>query len=474
MATFKKDDRVMIIGKNTLGKIAFIGRTHFMDELCFGVILDKPEGRNNGTFGGIRYFKCQKNHGIFVRACQMQKISQTDDKVPPISENAKIKRRYPNYLKSKNFLKCYESNKNPKIKEVIVSRKIKSDSKIISLNNTFSKQGKVTNSNEVNLMIQDFSLKAFDELITDKDISYPKMTIAYPNVLSLSESDNYNETEESAMDLGKAKERIRNLEFDLILARKTIENSKRDKEYLQNQFEYSQRNRYALQKKIGKMSRDVIQSNKKIKTLEQVIEQLNEITETSIIEKETAEHKLDIMKLELEELTTKCQTLRTELGIKEEEMQIQCENKIHSVHYIKNLEYQNEALYNVLYELRKLYASKHQNLLDAEETIENNLSELKDLKLSQNNLQNVIFILKGDISDMHETIDGLTEVDELVFEITDRNLLLEHKMETLVQTLQIMEDYIDVSTEIEEILQESYMEREKDLEILEFRLNKPK
>ncbi|GBN67737.1 hypothetical protein AVEN_157389-1 [Araneus ventricosus] len=62
-------------------------------------------------------------------------------------------------------------------------------------------------------------------------------------------------------------------------------------------------------------------------------------------------------------------------------------------------------------------------------------------------------------ADMHETIGGLTKTDELACEVTDNSLTLEHKMDVLVENLKIMEEYIEVSTEIEEILEECYIER---------------
>jgi len=32
-----------------------------------GIELDAPNGKHDGQFDGARYFKCKRNHGIFVR-----------------------------------------------------------------------------------------------------------------------------------------------------------------------------------------------------------------------------------------------------------------------------------------------------------------------------------------------------------------------------------------------------------------------
>ncbi|GFQ84695.1 centrosome-associated protein 350 [Trichonephila clavata] len=91
MDTFNINDRVNIIGKKSTGTIAFIGTTHFSDGLWIGVILDGPNGRNNGSYDGTRYFKCDKNHGIFVRPCQVKKLQ--------VKSSETTRKHYPNYLK---------------------------------------------------------------------------------------------------------------------------------------------------------------------------------------------------------------------------------------------------------------------------------------------------------------------------------------------------------------------------------------
>ena len=37
-----------------------------------GVVLDDASGKNNGTLQGKIYFKCEENHGIFVRQSQVR------------------------------------------------------------------------------------------------------------------------------------------------------------------------------------------------------------------------------------------------------------------------------------------------------------------------------------------------------------------------------------------------------------------
>ncbi len=49
------------------GRIAFIGDVHFAKGEMAGVHLDRPEGKNNGSVGGVMYFQCEPRRGIFSR-----------------------------------------------------------------------------------------------------------------------------------------------------------------------------------------------------------------------------------------------------------------------------------------------------------------------------------------------------------------------------------------------------------------------
>ena len=66
-------DRVEI-SKKRVGVVAFVGFTYFALEPMYGIILDKPLGKNNGTVKNRQYFVCNKNHGIFVPRCKIIKI----------------------------------------------------------------------------------------------------------------------------------------------------------------------------------------------------------------------------------------------------------------------------------------------------------------------------------------------------------------------------------------------------------------
>ncbi|GIX85152.1 CAP-Gly domain-containing protein [Caerostris darwini] len=115
MEIFKLDDRVKVIGKNVKGKVAFIGKTHLSEGTMFGIVLDKPKGRSSGTIGGVRYFMCPKNHGVFVRSCQLEPDSGDSSHDSDDSSTAIAPRPiYPNYLKHSSKLNFRKSKSHSK------------------------------------------------------------------------------------------------------------------------------------------------------------------------------------------------------------------------------------------------------------------------------------------------------------------------------------------------------------------------
>jgi len=66
-----KGDRCEVTVKGGVkhrGCVRFLGEAEFKpDQLWVGVQLDEPFGKNNGSVGGVKYFECGTNYGMFVK-----------------------------------------------------------------------------------------------------------------------------------------------------------------------------------------------------------------------------------------------------------------------------------------------------------------------------------------------------------------------------------------------------------------------
>ncbi|KAM7162094.1 centrosome-associated protein 350 isoform 9-T9 [Macrochelys suwanniensis] len=78
LVNFNIGDRILVSNIQP-GTLRFKGLTSFAKGFWAGVELDKPEGNNNGTYDGIKYFDCKEKHGIFAPPEKISHISESFD-----------------------------------------------------------------------------------------------------------------------------------------------------------------------------------------------------------------------------------------------------------------------------------------------------------------------------------------------------------------------------------------------------------
>ncbi|XP_066560006.1 CAP-Gly domain-containing linker protein 3 isoform X3 [Amia ocellicauda] len=71
-------DQVLVAGQKQ-GIVRFYGKTDFAPGYWFGVELDKPTGKHDGSVFGVRYFNCLPKHGVFAPPSRVQRIGSTKD-----------------------------------------------------------------------------------------------------------------------------------------------------------------------------------------------------------------------------------------------------------------------------------------------------------------------------------------------------------------------------------------------------------
>eukprot|EP00439_Symbiodinium_sp_Y106_P073725 s689_g13.t4 len=71
--SLKVGARVEALGQFT-GTVKFVGTTQFAAGPWIGVELDTPDGKNDGTIQGERYFDCKAGHGIFARPAAVRSL----------------------------------------------------------------------------------------------------------------------------------------------------------------------------------------------------------------------------------------------------------------------------------------------------------------------------------------------------------------------------------------------------------------
>ncbi|XP_076338969.1 CAP-Gly domain-containing linker protein 4-like isoform X2 [Tachypleus tridentatus] len=74
---FAVGDKVMVGGKRK-GIIRFAGETEFAPGWWYGIELDQPLGKNDGSVQGVKYFECHPDHGLFASSQKITRISKSE------------------------------------------------------------------------------------------------------------------------------------------------------------------------------------------------------------------------------------------------------------------------------------------------------------------------------------------------------------------------------------------------------------
>ncbi|MGH0152706.1 UNVERIFIED_CONTAM: hypothetical protein FKN15_023804 [Acipenser sinensis] len=74
---FHVGERVWVNG-NKPGFIQFLGETQFAPGQWAGIVLDESIGKNDGSVGGVRYFQCDAQRGIFTRPSKLSRNPLAD------------------------------------------------------------------------------------------------------------------------------------------------------------------------------------------------------------------------------------------------------------------------------------------------------------------------------------------------------------------------------------------------------------
>ncbi|XP_026844182.1 restin homolog isoform X3 [Drosophila persimilis] len=78
------------VGGLRSGQIAYIGETHFAPGEWAGIVLDEPNGKNDGYVAGKRYFQCEPKRGIFSRLTRLTVYPMSGALTPtsPLAKNS--------------------------------------------------------------------------------------------------------------------------------------------------------------------------------------------------------------------------------------------------------------------------------------------------------------------------------------------------------------------------------------------------
>ncbi|XP_055905002.1 dynactin subunit 1-like [Eupeodes corollae] len=450
--TLKVGQTVQILGRNTKGRVAYVGVTNFAAGKWVGVILDEPKGKNNGTIKGYCYFKCSDNYGVFVRPSQ---LIPTAENVAPVAASSDyghvpVAPKTTKLNRTKSFL---SSSSHSLMSSPTHSEHLRSKT-TVSPSESFG-----------------FVETGFLEILR------PQFTPGQP-MRSPSFSMINNEEQKIVDDL---KVEVRDLSQELELIKRQRQDEKRklqecDKLKIQCEqlleFKIKIMESHAnLQRELQRVRQEARETHEAKSRCMHEFNELSENVELLTLDKEMAEEKADTLQMELDIALERIEELVLDVEILKNENTSDSnlpasENLIPSSGELKKLQQHNHRLKETVIRLRDVIAQDKQELQKVNKELETKSSEISELQKTKVKLSMRIDAMEFQIMDLHEQVDAALGAETMVETLTESKLELEERVKLMEEEVAELEALEEIHEQIIESNHDIEMDLREEIDML--------
>ncbi|CAG5131149.1 unnamed protein product, partial [Candidula unifasciata] len=515
-APMKVGARVEVIGKGVIGTVAYIGATVFSSGKWIGVVLDEAKGKNNGTVQGKTYFTCADDHGIFVRQSQIalledqkppadaptEPIAATPKQPvklqPPASSARPVSTPATTAKKSGlrppgTMTKSTESlGETPAPPATEVKAKPPADPSATPV----SKISRLPRNNKEPTPVDEKGAPSVPETksLTDSlkssveslgpgiTQSSAQMSLSQLSMMSGSQSSiderltnvqQQQEIEGLRVEVKDLNEKLETLKIKRGEDKVKLKEFEKTKIQLQQLQEYKSK----MQETHADLQRQLQASKKEFSELQQEFEQYKEemadVTETvemATLDKEMAEEKAESLQAELDTMKEKVEELSVDLELLRNEISTKGSDGVAATFEMKQLEQQNERMKDALVKLRDMLNSEKQDRARSDKQIEKLEGELSLLRKDRERLQALVSQYEKELIDLKEQVDAALGAEEMVEQLTERNLKLEDEIREILEEKNDLEALNDMNEELQENARATELELREELDMKNIKL----
>ncbi|QSL66894.1 hypothetical protein MERGE_001281 [Pneumocystis wakefieldiae] len=492
------NDRVFV-GK-ALGTVRFIGCTDFSAGEWVGVELDMPLGKNNGSVKGKQYFECRENYGVFVRISAVKKVDlkeeglseEVEKNVRMLAEN---KQGYvidlsgrsgslspPKRHVFRSPLGAGSTSRIPYIQSPVGQQKIlytkaSFDASISPCKG--EKTGSVGEKSPEALRAKSSVCKSpvrrrlFEEKGENSTQGAKEEAIECSESIFGGELPFFEEKKASCSDFyGKSQSNdaylICELKRELKVSEKRRVEDRNKLKLLEEQLqekESLEKAKNRLQSKISSLQdeiRDLKLSLRNVENEKAEFEikfiEVSEMLEMTTLDKEIAEQRADLLESELNALKSEIQnSVERSQDISKKEQDELDE---------KDLEEQNKVLKEALIKLHTITNNQEVELKNTIKHHQLEIESLKKYKIQCESLKEKLQETENLVDDLRQQVDISLTAEEMLEDLTEKNLYLKEKVEQMNITIQDLESLKELNDELEE----NHLENEKQMrEELEYK-----
>ncbi|XP_037076983.1 dynactin subunit 1-like [Pollicipes pollicipes] len=471
----KVGQRVQV--KESVGTVAYVGTTQFAAGKWIGVVLDEPKGKNNGTVQGKTYFQCGENCGVFVRQTQLTVLdggsSTPGSKAStPAAEKPKSRpgRREtpsgrlptPGSARSSGHSSPREPTKiSPKGRNM-PTKKASSTLEISPKKERTAAGGST----------QDLSGNKRASFVETNFVESPSPATpgqVGPQVTPAS-ADQQREIENLRDEVKDLNERLETLKAKRAQDRDKLKEFDKARIQLEHLQEFKARmleQQAQLQKELQKARQERQEALEEHQRVQEETADAQETLEMAALDKEMADEKAETLQLELDQANERIEELRLDLQILQEEVQQRGESgeATATSFQVKQLGQQNDRLKETLIRMRDVAAHDKHELQRSQKEMEKLRADLTELGRERDRFRGRAAELEASIADLQEQVDAALGAEEMVEQLSQRNLAQEDRIQELAEELSTMEALHDANEEIAENFREVELELKQELDM---------
>ncbi|CAD0206474.1 unnamed protein product [Chrysodeixis includens] len=329
--------RVIVVGKDVKGSVAYVGLPTFATGKWIGVILDEPKGKNNGTVRGHAYFTCEENYGVFVRQSQIQLLDADDN---PMDTSMTTSTEEPRATANNRRLSSTKPvrhvsgrfNSVPaRLAPVRLANGCSSRTSLASSRQSLTSYASPTTeraSSPENTKRASFVETGFVETLTPQYT--PGQSITSPQPASSSMEDKIANIQ-AQQEITTLKSEVEDLKekLETLKVRRAEDREKlRELERVRLQLDQANEFKAKIMESQAQLQRDLQRAKQEVREAQEALEahndetaELQEATEMAALDKEMAEERAEALQLELEQCREKLEEATLDLQLMKAEME---------------------------------------------------------------------------------------------------------------------------------------------------------
>ncbi|EKM61655.1 uncharacterized protein PHACADRAFT_112443 [Phanerochaete carnosa HHB-10118-sp] len=497
------------------GFVRFCGPTSFSAGKWVGVELEEPTGKNDGTVQGVRYFTCKILHGMFVRPSQVKAILSVPEPTPAPPTTLGHQRTGSTGLSRTNTSRSIGSARaNSPSKTSSASVSPNPSTGLASPSRAKISAGASPARRRPSVSLQQRTVARRSSVISDAPPgpSKQRSTDAFPQdrvhkleppavsqsppTLSVLASSPLQQSHlrrvatpppppspEPGEDLPPTRSStppqqpsLDDTELQELRAKIRVFEIKRadDTRHIReletrlNEAESFVALRPKLQAKLNQLQTELIATKRELADAQQLsqlsdsrVGDWQEQLEMAMLDKEVAEERAEAAESEVEELKEQFAIVQVELQHLREGGTGEDGNETikHALPYIQ-LEKQNERLKEALIKLRDISQETDQEQRRRISEMEKDVAEFEELQSQYESTLIKLANAEVQIDDLKAQLDDALGAEEMLVQLTERNLMLGEKIEEMRVTIEDLEALKELNDELEE----NHIETEKTMQ----------